>query len=703
MELNPSGTAPVYSTFFGTPGNTQAFGLAVDSHGQAVIAGFSTGTLPVSLNAFCANFAGPPSGEQGFVVKFTADGSAIVYATTLCGPYSDASSVAVDSTGAAYVVGITDYPATFQPILLQPIQGYSPSNSAMVNVALKMDTSGNLQWSTFLGVNASGYPNSRIAVDGTGAAYVLAQSNIPPTPNSLGPPSPNPGAGGGNSEVLNYLLKIAPSLGAPVPLLLNPQPLGFGVENIGTSSAPMDVQVGNFGDAPMSPVVSITGDFSETDNCSASVPGGQKCDINVVFTPTAMGTRTGTLTVSFGGTIPSQTVALSGQGVAPAVSLSPTALYFGVQAMGTTSGQQQVSVTNTGTGSLVISSVQASNQFAVTNTCGAAVAPGSACTIQVTFTPTAAGIQTGTLAINDNASGSPQTVSLTGNQTGNAAVTLSPASLSFGAQASGSTSAPQAVTVTNSGTAPLLISSVLATSQFAATSTCNSPVQPQSNCMIQVTFTPSASGSQTGTLTIADNASNSPQTVALAGNQPANFSMNAPGGPSSTSATVTAGQTATYDLNVAGTNGFNGAVNLTCSGAPSHSTCSVAPNPAKITGNAAMGVTVTVATQAASATAMRLPYWPQSFRSAGYLAGMAIALALWSCLAMARLPGRFRNAFAGALAIVLLSTICVGCGGSGASSPPSVTPATPSGQYTLTVTATSGSLAQSMSLSLTVK
>jgi ASPM-SPD-2-Hydin domain-containing protein len=170
---------------------------------------------------------------------------------------------------------------------------------------------------------------------------------------------------------------------------------------------------------------------------------------------TATGHRTGTLAITFGGTIPSQSVALSGVGAAPAVSLSPPALYFGVQAIGTTSGQQQVTVTNNGTGPLTVSSAQTTAQFGATNTCGAPVVPGSNCTIQVTFTPTSSGIQTGTLTVNDDASNSPQTIPLTGNQTGTAAVTLSPTSLAFAVQNNGTTSAPQTLTITNSGTAPL--------------------------------------------------------------------------------------------------------------------------------------------------------------------------------------------------------------------------------------------------------
>ena len=714
MGLNSNGTAPVYSTFFGASGqtNTQVFGLAADSNGQAVITGTSGGNLPVTSNAFCGNAT--TFAAQGFVAKLKADGSGLVYASTLCAN-SLGESVGVDSSGAAYVVGNIDSPSPFQPILMQPIQGYPPSgwnpNSPGINIAIKVDTSGNLQWATFLGLNGLTYvppgvpPNEKIAVDTAGDTYVLGQTTIPPTPNSLGPLTLSPGVPI-NAELPNFLMKIAPSLGAPVPLLSS-QSIGFPSENIGVASIPTDVQLGNFGDAGMSSVISVTGDFSETDNCSASVPGGQKCDINVAFTPTSTGNRTGTLTVTFGGNIPSRTVALSGVGTAPAVSLSPPALYFGVQAVGTTSGQQQVTITNTGTGPLAVSSAPTTAQFAATNTCGAAVTPGGTCTIQVTFTPTSTGIQTGTLTINDNASNSPQTVALTGNQTGNAAVTLSPTSLAFAVQNSGITSAPQAVTVMNSGTAPLVVSSVQTSSQFVATSACPASVQPGNTCTIQVTFTPSASGTQTGTLTITDNAASSPQTVSLAGNQPAGFSVTAPGGPVSTSASVSAGQTATYNLSVSGTFGFSGAVNFACSGAPANSKCSVTPNPANISGASAVALTVSVATQAGSSVLLR-PDPPGPFPVPYARLGVAVTYALLVSFAFALATKRrnFRYA-AGALSLTLLTIALVGCGGGSSSSStgpnqPS-NPGTAAGQYALTVTGISGSLSQSMNLSLTVK
>jgi hypothetical protein len=416
MKLNPNGTAPVYSTLFGTSGQT--FGMGVDPGGQAVITGFSGDNLPITPNAFCGN---PTNGTGGFVAKFKADGTGLVYATSLCDTFTQGAALAVDSSGAAVAVGVNVDGTTtaFQSALLDPIQGYVPSPPGPANIAVKLDTSGNPVWSTFFGNNLTGIveqgvPSPRVAVDGNGSAYILDTSTILPTPNSIGPPVLAFGAGGQNLEAVNFLLKIAPSLGAPVPIV-SPRQLSFTNQNVGAASPPVDVQVGNFGDAPLSPAVSITGDFSETDNCSVAVPGGQKCDINVVFTPTVTGARTGTLTVSFGGNIPSQTVSLTGNAGASAVSLSPTSLTFGDQASGTTSGAQQVMVTNSGTGPLVLTSIQTTSLFAATNTCGAPVAPASTCTIQVTFTPSASGIQTGVLTIADNAPNSPQTVPLTGN------------------------------------------------------------------------------------------------------------------------------------------------------------------------------------------------------------------------------------------------------------------------------------------------
>jgi hypothetical protein len=148
------------------------------------------------------------------------------------------------------------------------------------------------------------------------------------------------------------------------------------------------------------------------------------------------------------------------------------------------------------------------------------VAAGGTCTISVTFTPTASGSDTASVSIADNASGSPQGVSLSGTGTTTVA-SLSPTSVSFGNEPIDVTSSAQSVTLSNTGTATLGITSIgLAgtnASDFAQSNACGSSLAAGANCTIVVMFTPSEAAAETASLSITDNASGSPQTVSLTG------------------------------------------------------------------------------------------------------------------------------------------------------------------------------------------
>src|SRR5207244_1867838 len=161
-----------------------------------------------------------------------------------------------------------------------------------------------------------------------------------------------------------------------------------------------------------------SGDYAQNNNCGTTLAAGTSCTINVTFTPTVTGTRTGAITITDNAPNSPQTVNLTGNGGAPVVNLSPTSLDFGNQQVGSTSGAQPVTLSNTGTAVLNISSIVASGDYAQNNNCPLTVAAGANCTINVTFTPTTTGTRTGTITITDDASNSPQTVNLTGNGTG---------------------------------------------------------------------------------------------------------------------------------------------------------------------------------------------------------------------------------------------------------------------------------------------
>lgn len=203
---------------------------------------------------------------------------------------------------------------------------------------------------------------------------------------------------------------------------------------------------------------------------------------------------------------------------APKVQLSTTSLTFASQLLHTTSAAQTVTLTNAGTASLSITSIAASGDFKQTNTCGSSVLAGAKCTISVTFTPTATGTRTGKVTITDNASGSPQTVNLTGV---GSEVKLSATSVTFPTTKVGVTSAAQTVTLTNVGTTALGITGVTKggtnPGDFIESNNCGSSVGAGKSCTITLKFKPTAVGSRSATVSIADNGGGSPQTIHLTG------------------------------------------------------------------------------------------------------------------------------------------------------------------------------------------
>ncbi len=453
-----------------------------------------------------------------------------------------------------------------------------------------------------------------------------------------------------------------------------------------------------------------------TSSTGAELMPGGSCTYQISFAPTTAGAISGSLTFTdnsdnvAGAT---QTITLLGTATAaaPTVQISATSLNFNSEPVGSKSTAQTVTLTNSGSTALAISSISsisASGDFASTNTCGTSVAAGAACTISVTFTPTASGTRTGTLTIADNASGSAQTVALSG--TGATAVvtapavTLSPTSLTFASQTDGTTSVAQTLTLTNSGNVALTITGITAFGDFAQTNTCATTVAAGSSCTISSTFTPTAAGTRTGTLTISDNASGSPQTVALSGT---GVALNGGGAVFTVSSNSTAltiaspGGTTTATISLSPQSGFSGAVNLTCAvtyqgqGTPSSPpTCSLNPPQAQITGSP-ISSTLTVSTTAASAAAMPKRLF-DNYR-----------LALAALLFLGVLPRRRLRSgllFAALCSVALSGTLGCSPGKSGSgNNTPTPNPGTTTGNYQVTVTATSGTVTTSTTIPLSLQ
>ena len=308
----------------------------------------------------------------------------------------------------------------------------------------------------------------------------------------------NPGFASAKSQIItaNVLNRMIAGGGLPPApgVAFTPTSLSFGNQNIGTTSAAQSVTVTNSGTAPLTITsISLSGtnaaDFTQTNTCPASpstLAANATCAISVTFTPSASGARSASISLSDNASDSPQSAPLSGTGVtaAPSVTLTPTSVGFGNQNVGTTSATQTITLTNSGTAPLTISGIALAGtnaaDFAQTNTCPlspSTLAAAATCTISVTFTPAATGSRTANVSVSDNASGSPQSVALTGSGVISApAVTLNPTSVSFGNQNVGTTSAAHAITLTNSGTAALMMSSIAVSganaSDFGETNTC---------------------------------------------------------------------------------------------------------------------------------------------------------------------------------------------------------------------------------------
>ncbi len=381
-------------------------------------------------------------------------------------------------------------------------------------------------------------------------------------------------------------------LAIPAPAVtFSPNSLAFGsvAEN---SSSTLDLTITNSGTASLditnfsisagSPTFAIVSGGTCDFNGQTLTAGGS-CTVALTFSPTTSGPLGGTLAVTDNAGGSPQSVSLTGTGTVAVAALSPSSLDFGNVSTVSTSASQPVTLSNTGTAALGISSIVISANFGQTNNCNGSVTAGSSCTINVTFAPTATGVLTGTLTITDNSNGvanSAQTVSLSGTgivltinwpgpivvppppsqpvplpgspaepvaprsgggspiaigpgrpilspltpastQSGGTAVApiarFSSSSLVFSAQAVGTSSSTQTVTLSNPGDAAVPVSSITASGDFAQTNNCGNALAAGAICTISVTFKPAAAGPSTGTLSISEEPAGSPQSVALRG------------------------------------------------------------------------------------------------------------------------------------------------------------------------------------------
>jgi FG-GAP-like repeat len=203
--------------------------------------------------------------------------------------------------------------------------------------------------------------------------------------------------GDGKLDLLGFDLSSMLSFFKQVRVYLTPVSLGFGNQNIGTTSPPQLGTLTNFnGNTLTIKRINITGsnfkDFAQTNNCGSSLPPNGSCQIQVTFTPSFAGSENAELDVTYlrAGTLKMPLSGIGIQGV-NTVSLTPSSLTYPTQLVGTTSSPQTATLTNTGNQPVTISSIVASAPFSQTNNCPSTLAPNGSCQIQTVFSPTGPG------------------------------------------------------------------------------------------------------------------------------------------------------------------------------------------------------------------------------------------------------------------------------------------------------------------------
>jgi FG-GAP-like repeat/Abnormal spindle-like microcephaly-assoc'd, ASPM-SPD-2-Hydin/FG-GAP repeat len=491
---------------------------------------------------------------------------------------------------------------------------------------------------------------------------------------------------------------------------ISPSSLNFGSEGAGTTSAAQTITISNPSNVSFNiGSIAASGNFSQTNNCGASLAPAAHCAVSVRFTPSAAGTESGSITITDSTKISPLTIRLTGSGVSgPFLTPLPSRANFAPQAVGTKSAPVSVLLVNTGNASLNINGISVkgadSSDFTQTNNCGSSLPAAGGCTVNVTFTPAGAGSRTASLAVSDTAPGTPQLANLVGTGLGPIA-SINPSTVNFAAQAVGTTSIGQVVTVTNVGDAPLNFTQIAASGDFSETNTCNAGLATGSSCQITITFNPTAGGNRAGSISIADNAAGSPQTISVSGvgQAAADFSVGAASG-SLTSQTISAGQSAKFTLVFTPSGSFTGTVNLSCSLSPVVNpapTCALSSSSVQISGSLAQQVTVTVATTAPKTAGAVLQFELPSravWAFCTLVLVSSVLLLLWNERRLPKLAGAL-------LVLAIASCSWGGCGGGSSSSqpPPTTTPGTPAGTYTARITAASGNLTHNTSLTLIVQ
>lgn len=667
-ELNPAGTALIYSSYLGGSGDDQAAGIVVDAQGDAIIAGSTNSTNFPTTSGALASAA--PGGYNTFVSALAPNGASLIYSTYLGGSGDDrGTGLALDGLNDVYISGYTassDFPVTsgvVQPKLAGLANAFvselNPAGSALV-------------YSTYLGGSGADHATA-IALDSSGDAYIAGFTDSPNFPITS--------AAFQTSLLGKYDAFVA-------EILPGGAALDYATYLGGSQDDEADaLAVDSIGNVYVSGYT-LSSDFPITQGAFQVAKSYNK-DIFVTKLSSGGASLDYSTFIGGSGNDIANGIALDQQGYAYLTGWTDSSNF--PVSIGTLQPQ---SGGNDDAFLLRLDPIGAIVPYS-TYLGGTGVDQGNAIALDSQGNVILAGT---TFSSNFPVSGALQPANagladafIVKFQTGPSGG-FSASALTFPQQAEFTTSQPLAVNFYNSGEAPLDITQIEASKDFTETNNCPAVLAVSTSCSISVNFTPSVTTSpDAGSLTVDDNAPGGSQSLPLSGTVGTFSIVSSP-----TQATVNPGNAADYNLTLTPANGYVSTMTLACGGLPAGAACTFTPASVTLSGDSSVTSTSTMAIT--TTLGSLLPPWffsqpsPQQpwLLIAGLLAFLAILALAWRQRASRRWLG-----------LAALACLCLAAAGCGSNS---TVASTRAGSYNVTVSATdsNGKLVQSATVSLVV-
>ena len=498
----------------------------------------STGTGPYMIDSMVS---GSPPSCPGTGVSICTSGD--FSCSTTCAPATPYGTT-IPQTPACKITGITFHPMTTGT---QTTNLYVCDNTSatarvltftgtgvpvLLTVSPTSHSFGSVQFgspatTTIIVSNSPGNPPATIGAPTTSAPFSVQSTTCGTTlapgascniTASYSPTATTPQSGSLTMSVTNGNTVTVGLQGSGIaPYTIAPSMHDFGSQALNTPSAPAVFTLSNassnaipIGSPTAASPFSIVG-----NNCAGSIPANGNCTISAAFTPTVNGQVMGQVTVPVSLTgAPSMSATVKGNGGTSTVLL-PASADLGTAVVGAPEMTAPVTLQNSGSVALAISSIFASPPFAASHSCPSSLAAGASCSILVKHNPLAAGSFNGTLTVNTNAPTSPHTVALTATVQSTQGILALPTGIDFGAAMLASNALQQSLTITNTGNGNVDFNSIAVSSPFQLSHNCPPSLAPDASCVASMSFDPMIYGNTTGQLTIDSNASGGTRVITL--------------------------------------------------------------------------------------------------------------------------------------------------------------------------------------------